>query len=167
MASNFAELLVEAESFAQDILEDDIAKYAEDILQMHIADDIYRAYVPHEGGWVHGETYQRRYELLNMVASELDDEGGLLVTSIGDISPPIGSSESYDNELGYFLLLLEGGVGRASGFPRVGTTLPPLGIWGAECGFPRPAVTNTQIELNRTLPSVIRGCLTKYGFGKS
>lgn len=125
--------LVEAvESKAEKILRDDVAPVAEALLKQHIKSDIYDVYTPHENAWVNSSTYQRRHVLEESITSFISDKNTLLITSTATASPAVVSGWSFQNRYpGAFLKLLESGN---------------MGIWRQ--GFPRPAVSNTQNEID-------------------
>lgn len=120
---------------ARKILTEDVAPIAEEILREHITSDIYNAYTPKPGGWVGGTTYQRRYILPAATTSILEkneDTFVLTVTSTAAPSKPVRKGYRFDNsEQGAFLKLLQSGH---------------MGIWRG--GFARPAVRNTQREID-------------------
>lgn len=106
---------------AKDVLMNDVAPVAEEILRRHIETDIYGAYSPPSHG------YERRYSLTRNIISKMVDDTTLLVTSNAQPAyPHIGWASSGD---GAFLQMLE--VGN-------------LGWWRK--GFPRPAISNAQKE---------------------
>lgn len=117
------------------ILKEDVSPIAEEILKKHINSDIYDAYTPKENGWVGHETYQRRHVLENSIETfQNDKKNEILITSTATASPAIVSGWSFRNRYpGAFLKLLEKGN---------------MGIWRG--GFPRPAVSNTQNELDNS-----------------
>lgn len=125
--------LVEAvESKAEKILKDDVSTVAEALLKQHIKSDIYDVYTPHENAWVNGSTYQRRHVLEESITSFISDKNTLLITSTANASLAVVSGWSFQNRYpGAFLKLLESGN---------------MGIWRQ--GFPRPAVSNTQNEID-------------------
>lgn len=126
------ELVSAVDAKASKILKQDVAPIAEDILKRHIKSDIYDVYTPKENGWVNGETYKRRYALEQAITTLVQDKNTILVTSTATASPAVLSGWSFHNRYpGAFLKLLE--VGN-------------MGIWNG--GFPRPAVANTQNEID-------------------
>lgn len=130
--SDWEELVSAVDAKASKILKQDIAPIAEDILKRHIKSDIYDAYTPKENGWVNSTTYQRRHVLEDGITTIVQDRHTILVTSIATASPAVLSGWSFHNRYpGSFLKLLE--VGN-------------MGIWNG--GFPRPAVANTQNEID-------------------
>lgn len=130
--SDWDDLVNAVDSKLSVILEKDVAPIAEEILNKHIKSDIYDAYTPKENGWVNGTTYQRRHLLEDAVTSMLIDSNTLLVTSTTTASPSIINGWSFHNRYpGAFLKLIESGN---------------TGIW--KSGFPRPAVTNAQEEID-------------------
>lgn len=130
--SDWESLVSAADAKATQILQRDVAPVAEDILKKHIKSDIYDVYTPKPNGWVNGTTYQRRHTLEQAVTTIAQDTHTILVTSTATASPAVLSGWSFHNRYpGAFLKLLE--VGN-------------MGIWRG--GFPRPAVTNTQNEID-------------------
>lgn len=132
---------------ASTVLKNDVAPVAEDILVKHIKSDIYGVYTPKQNGWVTPggtpTTYARRHVLEGAVTSYLiGNNDTLFVTSRATASQPIVKGYSFRNRYdGSFLKLLESGN---------------MGIWRG--GFPRPAVSNTQneIDTSRKITSAIR-----------
>lgn len=124
---------------ASNVLKKDVAPIAEDILEKHIKSDIYDAYTPKQNGWVTSDgsqtTYTRRHVLEGSITSYLTGNNDtLLVTSRATASPSIVKGYSFRNRYdGSFLKLLESGN---------------MGIWNG--GFPRPAVENTQNEIDKS-----------------
>lgn len=132
--SDWDDLVNAVDSKLSIILEKDVAPIAEEILSKHIKSDIYDAYTPKENGWVNGTTYQRRHLLEDTVTSITLDNNTLLVTSTATASPSIINGWSFRNRYsGAFLKLIES---------------ESTGIW--KSGFPRPAVTNTQEEIDNS-----------------
>ncbi len=130
--SDWESLISAVDAKATQILQRDVAPVAEDILKKHIKSDIYDVYTPKPNGWVNGTTYQRRHALEQAVTTIVQDKHTILVTSTATASPAVLSGWSFHNRYpGAFLKLLE--VGN-------------MGIWRG--GFPRPAVTNTQNEID-------------------
>lgn len=130
--SDWESLVSAVDAKATQILQRDVAPVAEDILKKHIKSDIYDVYTPKTNGWVNGTTYQRRHALEQAVTTIVQDKHTILVTSTATASPAVLSGWSFHNRYpGAFLKLLE--VGN-------------MGIWRG--GFPRPAVTNTQNEID-------------------
>lgn len=130
--SDWESLVSAVDAKATQILQRDVAPVAEDILKKHIKSDIYDVYTPKQNGWVNGTTYQRRHTLEQSVTTIVQDKNTILVTSTATASPAVLSGWSFHNRYpGAFLKLLE--VGN-------------MGIWRG--GFPRPAVTNTQNEID-------------------
>lgn len=127
---------------ANQILQTDVAPVAENILKKHIKSDIYDVYTPKENGWVNGETYKRRHSLEQAITTIPQGENTILITSAATASPAIITGWSFRNRYpGSFLKLLEAGN---------------MGIWTS--GFPRPAVNNTQddIDSSRKIKSAIK-----------
>lgn len=110
----------------------DVAPVAEEILRRHIKTDIYDKDKRKPYGW-HGGMYPRRNILPGTVYSELEDNETLMVSTMGTPNTPVVLNRGYtvDGSEGGFLRLLEEG---------------PWGIWGN--GFPRPAVTLAQKEID-------------------
>lgn len=136
--SEWDALVKAAEAKAEKILKKDVAPVAEEILKKHIQSDIYDVYTLKENGWVTTDgartTYQRRHVLEKAITSLMPDKQTLLVTSTATASPAVITGWSFHNRYpGAFLKLLETGN---------------MGIWRG--GFPRPAVSNTQEELDRS-----------------
>ena len=130
--SDWESLVSAVDAKATQILQRYVAPVAEDILKKHIKSDIYDVYTPKTNGWVNGTTYQRRHALEQAVTTIVQDKHTILVTSTATASPAVLSGWSFHNRYpGAFLKLLE--VGN-------------MGIWRG--GFPRPAVTNTQNEID-------------------
>lgn len=130
--SDWESLVSAVDARAAQILQRDVAPVAEDILKKHIKSDIYDVYTPKPNGWVNGTTYQRQHALEQAVTTIVQDKHTILVTSTATASPAVLSGWSFHNRYpGAFLKLLE--VGN-------------MGIWRG--GFPRPAVTNTQNEID-------------------
>lgn len=130
--SDWESLVSAVDAKATQILQRDVAPIAEDILKKHIKSDIYDVYTPKQNGWVNGTTYQRRHVLEQAVTTTVQDKHTILVTSTATASPAVLSGWSFHNRYpGSFLKLLEAGN---------------MGIWHG--GFPRPAVTNTQNEID-------------------
>lgn len=130
--SDWESLVSAVDAKATQILQRDVAPVAEDILKKHIKSDIYDVYTPKTNGWVNGTTYQRRRALEQAITTIVQDKHTILITSTAAASPAVLSGWSFHNRYpGSFLKLLE--VGN-------------MGIWRG--GFPRPAVTNTQNEID-------------------
>ena len=132
-------LIAGVQSRVPAILESDVAPIAENILRSHIQSDIYGAYSPRPGGIFGGRffrtAYSRRGGLPGSVMHKLSGDGNgfmLLITSDESANTPVIPGYSWGNSgLGAFLQLIE------------------QGGWGAwRNGFSRPAVTNTQNEIN-------------------
>lgn len=148
--SDWESLVNAASKKVSEILQNDVAPVAENILKKHIKSDIYDAYTPKPNGWVSGETYKRRHVLEQSVTTIFQDKNTILVTSTANASPSVLSGWSFHNRYpGAFLKLLE--VGN-------------MGIWNG--GFPRPAVTNTQNEIdssNEIKKTIKRGIKREIG----
>lgn len=137
MYDDWDSLVAAAEKKVTRILKQDVAPIVEEIVQSHIQSDIYYAYSPRPGAWVNGSTYQRRHFLENNVTSSLSDSETLFVTSTATASPSVVKGYSFRNRYpGAFLKMLESGN---------------TGIWRK--GFPRPAISNAQIEIDDNLQS--------------
>ena len=119
-----------------------VANEVQAILLKHIKSDIYDAYTPKEGAWVNGTTYQRRHVLEGNIKSTLEPDGTLLTTSDAPAGQSIVKGYNFSNADSGFLQLLESGH---------------MGIW--KNGFPRPAVTNAQREVDSS--SRIKSILEK------
>lgn len=139
-----------------DVLDNEIKPIVFDILHKHIQTDIYNAYTPTKGGWVsynpetgnfrRGVTYQRRYVLLDpknnyskiTYATEGETQIATLHATIDAQVAPFPRKRPFRYKgHGSFLELLE--LGRLGIFTR------------AKFGggtFPRPAVANTQKEVD-------------------
>lgn len=129
--SDWESLAQAAEDALAGVLISDVAKVAERIMRSHIVSDIYGVDERKPGGWVGGETYQRRHQIINTVYSELEDKSTLLVSTTGAPGKPIIHNHRVNGSEGGFLKLLE---------------LGPWGISGSQ--FPRPVVANTQKEFD-------------------
>lgn len=130
--SSWEELVGAVDKEIKDILIEDVAPVAKEIMRKHIESDIYGAYTPKLGAWVNGFTYQRRNDLEDGVVAVLNDPYTLFITNVTHASPSVVKGSSFRNrDLGAFLQLLESGN---------------MGIWAN--GFPRPAVSNTQNEFD-------------------
>lgn len=131
--SDWEELTTAISGKITEILKDNIAPVAEDILKKHIKSDIYDAYSPKENGWVNGTTYKRRHVLEDQITTLFQNENTILITSTATASPSILKGWSFHNRYpGAFLKMIEVG---------------DMGIWRS--GFPRPAVTNAQNEIDK------------------
>lgn len=140
--SDWESLISAVDAKATQILQRDVAPVAEDILKKHIKSDIYDAYTPKTNGWVlkvgttaSGKdkyvrtTYQRRNDLIDAVYSRMMGKHTLFITSSAKVNTPLFGK--FQNHEGAFLELLESGN---------------MGLWRG--GFPRPAVMNTQNEID-------------------
>lgn len=129
-------LCAAVDNSVKDILLNDVAPVAEEILRKHIEKDIYGAYSPHNGGFFAGRMfdtpYSRRHVLEGGIKSEMESKDSMMVTSYADANqsliPGYHFASSYP---GAFLQLLESGN---------------MGCW--KKGFARPAVANTQKEID-------------------
>lgn len=141
--SDWESLVSAVDASVSQILEMDVAPVAEDILKKHIKSDIYDAYTPKTNGWVlktgdktkSGKdkyirtTYRRRNDLIDAVYSRMQGSHTLFISSSAVADTPLfGNSRKYE---GAFLQLLES---------------EDMGLWRG--GFPRPAVTNAQKEID-------------------
>lgn len=137
---NWESLVAAAQDKCSKILRRNVKPAVEKIVLQHIFDDVYNAYHPRQDGWVGGETYQRRYSLLNEgnIYSEIQDNGStLMVTSGAAPSPAVVPGWSFHNRRpGAFLQLIESGN---------------TGIWYG--GFPRYPITNAQRDIDRQINS--------------
>lgn len=132
--SDWDSLIKAVDDKAENVLKKDVAPIAEELLRKHIKSDIYDVYTPRENAWVNGSTYQRRHVLEESITSFMSDKNTLLITSSATASPAIVNGWSFHNRYpGAFLKLLESGN---------------MGIW--KRGFPRPAVSNTQDEIDQS-----------------
>lgn len=132
---NFNDLISAIESKIPQVLEDYAVPVMKDILCQHIYTDIYQSYVPTPNGWIGGSTYQRRRNLPNSLYDiiEREDDGYVAMVTSNETFSPIISGYSFNNNYnpGAFLEMIETGN---------------MGIW--KSGFPRPAVSNAQKEIN-------------------
>lgn len=129
---NLNDIIKDAQRKITEILKNDIAPIAEEIVQSHIQSDIYYAYSPKPGAWVNGTTYQRRHILEENVYSFTLNPSTLCITSTASASSPIASGYGFNNKYhGAFLEMLESGK---------------TGIW--KRGFPRPAIGHAQMEID-------------------
>lgn len=110
-----------------------VADEVEEILLKHIQKDIYDAYTPKIGAWVGGTTYARRHVLEQNIKSTVEPDGTLVVTSDAPAGQCVVRGYRFSNEDSGFLQLLESGH---------------MGIW--KKGFPRPAVSNAQKEVDNS-----------------
>lgn len=140
--SDWESLVSAVDAKATQILQRDVAPVAEDILKKHIKSDIYDVYTPKENGWVlkaettaSGRdkyvriTYQRRNDLIDAVSSRMMGKHTLFISSNAKVNTSLFGT--FQHHEGAFLELLESGN---------------MGLWRG--GFPRPAVTNTQNEID-------------------
>lgn len=121
-----------------DILLNDVAPVAEDILRKHIERDLYGAYAPKNGGYFAGRyfetAYNRRHVLENSILSEMESTTSMIVTSNATANQSLVPGYSFSNRYpGAFLQMLESGN---------------MGIW--QNGFSRPVISNTQKEIDRS-----------------
>ena len=147
--ADFESLAAAVETELTKILIADVASIAEEILESHIHSDIYGVDYRINGGWVGGETYQRREQLPSTVYSEMEDKSTLVVSANGSPNTPIIKGHSVYGDGGGFLKLLEKG---------------PWGIY--RHGFPRPAVTLAQREIDsspRIAAAIERGIKKRIG----
>lgn len=142
-----------AQASCRDILVRNVAPVMKDIVKRHIQTDIYDAYTPVEY-YTFGRQifagYQRRHVLEGAMYHELQgkNKDTIMVTSTAPASKPIVKGYSfYNRRPGAFLKMLEG---------------PNMGIW--RTGFPRPAITNAQKEIDRSaaINNAIREGIGKY-----
>ena len=152
--SDWESLIDAANNKAKEILKTDVAPAAEIILKKHIKSDIYDAYTPKKNGWVlktggktkSGKdkyiraTYERRNNLIDMVYSSMIGSNTLLITSSETANTPLGGTSM--KYIGAFLELLES---------------EDMGLWKG--GFPRPAVSNAQSEIDKS--SSIKSAIKK------
>lgn len=145
--SDWDSLVGAVEKVIPSVLTNDVAPLAENILRKHIKNDIYNAYTPKTNGWVTANgtptTYQRRHVLESAIMSSMMSPDTLFITSTATASPAILNGYSFHNRYpGAFLQLLESGN---------------MGLWHS--GFARPAVKNTQDEIDSS--SAITGAIRK------
>ena len=132
--ANWEALTAAAQKKCEGILQRDVAPVAAEILRKHILSDIYGAYTPKQNGWVGGSTYQRRFVLPNTLTYYPIGQDEILISSNAEASPAIVKGYRFRNRYpGAFLQLLETGN---------------MGIWRS--GFPRPAVSNAQKEIDNS-----------------
>lgn len=132
---NLEDIISDAQRKITNILKQDVAPIAEEIVKSHIQSDIYYAYSPRPGAWIGGTTYQRRHILEDSVSSFLTNGDTLCITSTATASPSIVKGHSFRNRYsGAFLEMLESGN---------------TGIWRR--GFPRPAIAHAQLEIDDSL----------------
>ena len=122
-------------------LRSDATPIAEQIVREHIESDIYGAYSPKAGGLFGGimytEPYHRRHDLTSQVYAIYQGDDEILVTSYATGNVPVLKSYSWNRgEPGSFLKFIEEGS---------------FGLW--KNGFPRPAITNAQKEIDTSLKS--------------
>lgn len=146
--SSWGELTRAVQTACKDMLKNDVAPAVENILRRHIQADIYDAYTPKHNGWVttkngitYYDTYHRRGSLLKNITSFISGGAGsefvLYVTSTAEPMPSIRGQAFYSKHPGFFLEMLES-LGTEKARYR--------SLWAGE--FPRPAVSNTQEEIN-------------------
>lgn len=127
-------LTAAAQEKCKTILTKDVAPIAKEIVKRHIQTDIYDVYTPIPNGWVNGTTYRRRYALGKSVYYSLVADDEIMITSNAAASKSVIKGYSFHNRRpGSFFKLLE--TGR-------------MGIW--RHGFPRPAISNAQAEIDRS-----------------
>lgn len=133
--NSYEDLVSSLESELSKVLEDYVTPVMTDILKRHIYTDIYQAYRPIRGGWVNGSTYQRRYHLPDSLYSIIrpNGDGVMAIVTSDESFTPIVKGYRFNNNYnpGAFLEMLEKGN---------------MGIW--KHGFPRPAVSNAQKEID-------------------
>lgn len=153
---NWEDLVAAAQQRCSQVLDKKVAPLVKEIVRRHIKTDIYDAYTPKEDGWVGSDgrpaTYKRRMLLLkpggvyHKFSNTRKDE--ILVTSDVTASPAVVKGWSFHTHgrPGSFLKLLESGN---------------MGIWSK--GFPRPAVSNAQKEVdnNREILAVMEAELNR------
>ena len=139
--SSWEQLTSAAQKKCADILQRDVATIAKEILKRHIISDIYNAYTPKHDGWVlyrggkwQRTTYARRHVLENSLYGVLSAPDELLITSRAAPAKSIVAESKFNNSVpGAFVKLLESGN---------------IGLWCG--GFPRPAVSNAQKEIDKS-----------------
>lgn len=131
---NWEQLVFAANKKCVDVLEKDVVPIVKDIIIRHIDTDIYARYQQNPmGRWMGGAPYQRRYALKNLTVYHTG-ANELTITSDAQASPSVARGWNYQNEYpGAFFMLLEKG---------------DLGFFRK--GFPRPAITNAQKEVDRS-----------------
>jgi hypothetical protein len=137
-ADNWETLVAQAQAKLDQVLQQDIAPVAEEILRERIAADIYAAYTP--------SYYQRRHALERTVISYIENGDTLLTTGAASASKSLVPGYAFENRYpGAFLEMLE--VGN-------------MGFWRRS--FPRPAVSMAQgvidssAELRRAIEAGIQ-----------
>lgn len=150
---NWESLVSAAQSSCGDVLTKYVAPVMKDIVRRHIQEDIYDAYTPVEF-YTFGRRiypgYQRRHVLEHAMHHELQgrNKDTVMVTSTATASTPVVKGYSFHNRRpGAFLKMLEG---------------PRRGIW--KNGFPRPAISNAQSEINSSaaITDAIQSGIDKY-----
>lgn len=131
---NWESLIFAANKKCRDILDKDVAPVVKEIITEHIDTDIYARYTQNpESHWNGGGPYERRYALKKLTIY-YTGQNEITITSDASASPSVAQGWNYQNEYpGAFFMLLEKG---------------DLGFFRK--GFPRPAITNAQREVNRS-----------------
>lgn len=116
-----------------------IAAEGERIFIKHAQHDVYNAYTPKPGAWKGGNTYDRRYSLVNTVTHKVDKRNGEIhITANTRARTPIVRSSS---------LYSSGGDGASGAFFRIiEAPAGHHGIW--KRGFSRPFIQNAQREVD-------------------
>lgn len=154
---SWEQLIAAAQKECRTILKEDVAPVAKNIVIKHAKEDIYEAVSPYTGrrlptpgAWVIGsygtapnqpsaliDTYQRRYTLMNprnIYSAFTSDPDEIMITSNAAPSAPVVRGTTFSNAVpGAFFKLLES---------------RNLGVW--KSGFPRPAITLAQKEINKS-----------------
>lgn len=140
---DWTSLVSAAQKRCAKILEKDVAPRMKEIVRAHIESDIYAAHTPRPGAWVGGSTYQRRRQLPGSLVHYMLSDEEVMVSSEAKVSKPVVKGYSFHHRRpGAFLQLLESGN---------------MGVWRS--GFPRPAISNAQREIDRS--SSIKNAITR------
>ena len=129
--STWEDLIKESKTKTLNILSQDIAPVAKEIVERHIQSDIYNAYTPQPHAWVNGDTYKRRGSLLKNMTVDINQttfEIFITNNAMPD-SPIVQGSVFQPTGQGSFLRMLSSGN---------------TGIW--KRGFPRPAIENAVLD---------------------
>ena len=149
--SDFESLTQSIEKIIPEILKEDVAPVAENILKKNVKEKIYDAYTPKPNGWVKDTgnwfirmTYRRRNDIETGVYSRFMSNHTLFVSSEAKANTPVIGS--FIESEGAFLKLLESGN---------------MGLWKG--GFSRPAVGQTQKDFStsKDIEKSIRRGITK------
>lgn len=142
LVSNYSGLVRSIKSTATAALTatlEDISPSIEDILRRRIKSVVYVGGEPHDGAWLKNTTYERSYNLLDEISSEIIEDSGrviLRVTSDAEPSDPIVKGCVFEaEEPGAFLRMIENG---------------DMGFLKAEKhGYPRPVITRARDDVYR------------------